>query len=156
MELFRQLAGIDMLHVPYRGDGQALADVLAGRVPVMMSGYVVAAPQIGAGKLLPLAVTSRQRANIFPNVPTFAEAGYPAYTLDTWTGFLAPAGTPADTIQRLNRDIAAVLASPAVQAHLAETGAQSAVTSSAEFAAILRTEWDAYGKLVRKLRLSAE
>jgi tripartite-type tricarboxylate transporter receptor subunit TctC len=155
-ELFKQVAGIELLHVPYRGDGQALADVLAGRVPVMMSGYVVAVPHIKAGKLRALAVTSRSRAGILPEVPTIAESGYPAFVLDTWTGFFAAAGTPAGLIDRLNREIAAALAAPAVQVHLAATGAEAAVTAPAEFAAFVRQEWEAYGKLVRKLRLTPE
>jgi tripartite-type tricarboxylate transporter receptor subunit TctC len=155
-ELFKQVAGIELLHVPYRGDGQALTDVLAGRVPVMMSGYVVALPHIRAGKLRALAVTSRSRAGILPEVPTIVESGYPAYELDTWTGFFAPAGTSPALIDNLNREIAAALASPAVQAHLAATGAEAAVTSPAEFAAFVRREWETYGKLVRKLRLTPE
>ncbi|MEK6208933.1 MAG: tripartite tricarboxylate transporter substrate binding protein [Pseudomonadota bacterium] len=155
-ELFKQVAGIELLHVPYRGDGQALSDVLAGRVPVMMSGYVVALPHIKAGKLRALAVTSRSRTGILPEVPTIAESGYPAYVLDTWTGFFAPAGTSAELIDKLNREIAASLATPAVQAHFAATGAEAAVTSPAEFAAFVRQEWETYGKLVRKLSLKAE
>jgi len=155
-ELFKQVAGIELLHVPYRGDGQALSDVLAGRVPVMMSGYVVALPHIKAGKLRALAVTSRQRTGILPEVPTIAESGYPAYVLDTWTGFFAPVGTSAELIDKLNREIAASLATPAVQAHFAATGAEAAVTSPAEFAAFVRQEWETYGKLVRKLSLKAE
>jgi tripartite-type tricarboxylate transporter receptor subunit TctC len=155
-ELFKQVAGIELLHVPYRGDGQALADVLAGRVPLMMSGYVVALPHIRAGKLRALAVTSRSRAGILPEVPTIVESGYPAYILDTWTGFFASAGTSAAMIDKLNREIAAALATPAVQVHLAATGAEAAVTSPAEFAAFVRREWETYGKLVRKLRLTAE
>jgi tripartite-type tricarboxylate transporter receptor subunit TctC len=130
--------------------------VLAGRVPVMMSGYVVAIPHIKAGKLRALAVTSRSRAGILPEVPTIAESGYPAFVLDTWTGFFAPAGTPAGLIDRLNREIAAAMAAPAVQVHLAATGAEAAVTAPAEFAAFVRQEWEAYGKLVRKLRLTPE
>lgn len=155
-ELFKQVAGIELLHVPYRGDGQALTDVLAGRVPVMMSGYVVVIQHIKAGKLRALAVTSRSRAGILPEIPTIAESGYPAFVLDTWTGFFAPAGTPAGLIDKLNREIAAALAMPAVQVHLAATGAEAAVTSPAEFAAFVRQEWETYGKLVRKLRLTAE
>jgi tripartite-type tricarboxylate transporter receptor subunit TctC len=155
-ELFKQVAGIELLHVPYRGDGQALADVLAGRVPLMMSGYVVALPHIRAGKLRALAVTSRSRAGILPEVPTIVESGYPAYTLDTWTGFFASAGTSAAMIDKLNREIAGALATPSVQVHLAATGAEAAVTSPAEFAAFVRREWETYGKLVRKLRLTAE
>ena len=155
-ELFKQVAGIELLHVPYRGDGQALTDVLAGRVPLMMSGYVVALPHIKAGNLRALAVTSRSRTGILPEVPTIAESGYVTYRLDTWTGFFAPAGTPAGLIDKLNREIAAALATPAVQAHFAATGAEAAVTSPAEFEAFVRQEWETYGKLVRKLRLTPE
>ncbi len=155
-ELFKQVAGIDLLHIPYRGDGQALTDVLAGRVPLMMSGYVVALPHIQAGKLRALAVTSRQRADILPQVPTIAESGYQTYVLDTWTGFFAPARTSTEVVAELNREIAAALATPAVREHLAATGAQAAVTSPAEFAAFVREEWGSYGKLVRKLKLTPE
>ena len=155
-ELFKQAAGIELLHIPYRGDGQALTDVLAGRVPLMMSGYVVATPHIRAGKLRALAVTSPRRAEILPGVPTIAESGYPTYVLDTWTGFFAPAGTPAEVIDKLNHEIAAALTAPAVQAQLAATGADAAVTSPAEFAAFVLQEWEAYGKLVRKLSLKPE
>jgi tripartite-type tricarboxylate transporter receptor subunit TctC len=156
MELFKQVAGIELLHIPYRGDGQALPDLLAGRVPLMMSGYVIAIPHIKAGKLRALAVTSPRRAEIFPHVPTIAEAGYPAYGFDTWAGILAPAGTPADIVTKLNREIAAALATPAMKAQLASTGAEAKVTSPAEFAAYLRRESEAYGKLVRKLQLKPE
>ena len=156
MELFNQVAGIELLHIPYRGDGQALPDVLAGRVPLMMSGYVVAMPHIKAGKLRALAVTSPRRVRILPEVPTIAESGYPAFALDTWAGFFAPAGTPAETVNLLNREIAAALATPTMQAQLAATGAEATVTSPAEFAAFIRREWETYGKLVRKLQLKPE
>ena len=156
MELFKQVSGIELLHVPYRGDGQALTDVLAGRVPLMMSGYVVALAHIQAGSLRALAVTSRQRAEILPRVPTIVEAGYPAYALDTWTGFFAPAGTSPEVVASLNREIAAALAAPSVRAQLTATGAQAAVTSPAEFAAFVRQEWETYGKLVRGLQLKPE
>ena len=155
-ELFKHLSGANLLHVPYRGDGQALSDVLAGRVPVMMSGYVVAAQHINTGKLRALAVTSARRSNILPGVPTFAEAGYPDYALETWTGFFAPSGTPTGVIALLNREIAAALAMPSVQAHLLATGAESAVTSPAEFAAFIRKEWESYGKLATTLNLTTE
>ena len=155
-ELFKQVAGIELLHIPYRGDGQALNDVLAGRVPVMMSGYIVVLPHVRAGKLRALAVTSNQRTGILAEVPTIVESGYPAYKLDTWTGFFAPAGASAGLIDKLNREIAAALATPAVQAQFAATGAEAAVTSPAEFAAFVRQEWEIYGRLVRKLRLTPE
>ncbi len=155
-ELFKRAAGVDLLHVPYRGDGQALTDVLAGRVPLMMGGYVVAIPHIRAGKLRALAVTSRQRASILKDVPTIAEAGYPSYAVDAWTGFFAPAGTPVAVVDRFNRAIAAALATPSVQAHLAATGASSAAGPPGEFAVFVQQEWERYGKLVRELELKAE
>jgi tripartite-type tricarboxylate transporter receptor subunit TctC len=155
-ELFKRAAGIDLLHVPYRGDGQALTDVLAGRVPLMMGGYVVAAPHIRAGKLRALAVTSHQRAQILGDVPTIGEAGYPGYAVDAWTGFFAPARTPVAVVERLNRAIAAALATAPVQAHLAATGAVSAAGTPGEFAWFVQQEWERYGKLVRELGLKAE
>ena len=155
-ELFKQVAGIELLHIPYRGDGQALPDVLAGRVPLMMSGYVVAMPHIKAGKLRALAVTAPRRTEILPDVPTIADSGYPAYALDTWTGFFAPAGTPAETVNTLNREIAAALATPAMKEQLAATGAEATVTSPAEFAAFVQRESGTYGKLVRRLQLKPE
>jgi len=156
MEVFARAAAIEMVHVAYRGDGQALTDLLSGRVPLMMSGYVVALPHVQAGKLRALAVTSAERADIFPSVPTVAEAGYKGYAVDAWTGFFAPAGTPAPVVERLNREIAAALASPAVQAHLVATGARSSTSSPAQFARFVKTEWERYGKLVRELDLHAE
>src|SRR5262245_3272946 len=122
MEVFARDAGIEMVHVAYRGDGQALTDLLSGRVPLMMSGYVVALPHLRAGKLRALAVTSAARAEILADVPTLAEAGYKGYAVDAWTGFFAPTATPVAVVERLNREIAAALASPAVQAHFAATG----------------------------------
>jgi tripartite-type tricarboxylate transporter receptor subunit TctC len=156
MEVLKQVAGIEMLHIPYRGDAQALADVLAARVPLMMSGYVVAQPHIKAGKLRALAVTSQQRAAIFPEVPTIAESGYPAFELDTWAGFFAPAGTPPDVVDKLNREIAAAINTPPVQAHFVATGAEAVFTSSAVFGAYVRQEWETYGRLIGRLKLTPE
>jgi tripartite-type tricarboxylate transporter receptor subunit TctC len=156
MEMFTETAGINLLHIPYRGDGQALADVLSGRVQLMMSGYVVVLPHIRAGKLRALAVTAQQRAAIFAEVPTIVEAGYPKYALDLWTGFFAPAGTPAAVVNKLDAEIVAALSTPALQQQLATTGATAAVISPARFAAFVRDEWETYGKLVRKLKLTPE
>jgi tripartite-type tricarboxylate transporter receptor subunit TctC len=156
MELFKEVAGIDLVHIPYRGDAQALGDVLGGRVPLMVSGYIAVMPHIKSGKLRALAVTGRQRAAIFPNVPTIAEAGFPAFLLETWAGFLAPAGTPEPVVATLNRELAAALATPAMREQFVITGAEAAVTTPAEFALFIRHEWTAYGKLVAKLQLKPE
>jgi len=156
MAMFARSANIELLHVPYRGDAQGLTDVLAGRVSVMISGYPAALSHVRAGSLRALAVTSSQRAHIFPGVRTMAEAGYPGAVLDAWTGFFAPAGTPRTVIDRLNREIAAALTLPKLQAHFAATGAQVSVGSPEEFAALVKEEWQRYGKLVRALGLKAE
>jgi tripartite-type tricarboxylate transporter receptor subunit TctC len=156
MAMFTRAAGIDLLHVPYRGDVQGLTDVLAGRVSMMISGYPVALPHVKAGTLRALAVTSTQRTPIFPGVPTMAEAGYPDAVLDAWTGFFAPAGTPGKVIERLNREIAAALTQPTLQAHFAATGAEASAGSPEEFAVLVRREWERYGRLVRDLGLKAE
>ena len=156
MEVFKQVAGIEMLHIPYRGDAQALADVLAGRVPVMMSGYVVAQPHIKSGRLRALAVTSRQRAAIFPEVPTIVQSGYPAFALDTWAGFFAPSGTPRGVIDKLNGEINAAIDTPPVQTHFEATGAETVIASTAAFGAYVRQEWETYGRLIGKLKLTPE
>lgn len=156
MKLFERTAGLDLLHVPYRGDGQALADLLSGRVMLMMSGYPIVQPHLRAGTLRVLAVTSSERAAIFPDVPTIAEAGYPDYRLDVWVGFFAPAHTPGAVIQRLNREIAAAVTAAAVQQRLALTGAQVTVSSAAQFATLVKQDWERYGALVRDMGLRVE
>ncbi len=156
MELLLSKAGVKMLHIPYKGDGQALTDVLSGRVPVLMSGYQVVLPHIRAGKLRALAVTSRTRVSILPDVPTIAQSGYPDYVLEAWAGFFAPAGTSAAVVAKLNREISTALATPALQELLTSTGAQAVSSSPEEFAAFVMQEWITYGKLVRELKLKAQ
>jgi tripartite-type tricarboxylate transporter receptor subunit TctC len=156
MEMLMQVAGMRLVHIPYRGDSQALADVLAGRVPMMMSGYVVAQPHIKTGRLRALAVTQQRRAEILPDVPSIAEAGFPSYALDVWAGFFAPAGTSDATVNVLNREIALAIASPQVRAQFVATGAVAAVGPAPDFALYVRQEWVAYGKLVKALGLKPE
>jgi tripartite-type tricarboxylate transporter receptor subunit TctC len=156
VEILNEVTGMKMLHVPYRGDSQAMADVLAGRLSLMMSGYVVAQPLIKAGKLRALAVSAARRTPIFPDVPTVAEAGYPAYSLEVWTGFFAPAGTPDATIALLNKEIAYAIASPQIRAQFAATGAEAAVGPPADFGLFVRQELGLYARVVQKLGLKPE
>lgn len=156
MEVFKRAAGLSFAHVPYKGDGQALTDVLPGRVPLMVGGYPASMPAIQAGTLRALAVTSPSRASVLPDVPTMAEAGYPDATLNVWTGFFAPARTPTAVIDRLNRAIAEAVATPAVQEHLAATGAKAWTTSPASFAAFIAQENARYEKLVTELGLKQQ
>ena len=100
-----QMADIKLTHAPYRGAGPALADVLGGHVPILVSNISVAAPQVETGKLRPLAVTSPERSPIFPNVPTVAESGFPGYQISEWFGVIGPAGLPDDIVNRMNKAI---------------------------------------------------
>jgi tripartite-type tricarboxylate transporter receptor subunit TctC len=156
MEVLQRAAGIRLMHVPYKGDAQALTDVIAGRVPVMVSGIPAALPQIKAGKLRALGVTTSQRIAALAEVPTIAEAGVPGYEMAAWTGFFAPAGTPRSIVDSLNRELIASLQSAAVKANLEATGGQIAPSSSSEFAVFVRKEFERYGKLVKGLGLKVD
>lgn len=156
MEMFTEAAGLDMVHVPYRGDGQAMTDVLPGRVPLVASGYPAAVPHVKAGKLRALAVTSSKRTGILPDVPTVAEAGYPAATLDVWTAFFAPAKTSPALVERYGKELRAALGNPALQEQFTATGAQAMTMTNAEMTVFMGKEFERYGRIVRKLGLKPE
>ena len=156
VEMFADEAGLEMVHVPYRGDGQAMTDVLPGRVPLIAGGYPAAVPHVRAGKLRALAVTSATRAGILAEVPTLGEAGYPGATLDVWTAFFAPARTPAVVVDRLSRELRAAMESPALQEQFAATGARVIGRSRKEMAEFVAAESERYARLVRKLGLRPE
>src|SRR5882724_2204292 len=121
-ELFKSLAKVDLIHIPYKGSAPAIQDVMSGQVPMMFDTSVVAGPHIQSGKLRALAVTSSKRAPAFPNVPTVAEAGLPGYELVSWQAIFAPAGTPQPIVDRLYAEIAKILKSPEMQERLANLG----------------------------------
>jgi len=156
METFNRAAGIRLVHIPYKGDSQALADIMAGRVTVMVSGIPAALPQIRSGNLRALGVTTAQRVRALADVPTIAEAGLSGYEMYAWTGFFAPARTPPATIERLNRELTASLRSEEVKAHLEATGGRIAPSSPAQFAEFVQREWKRYGKLVSDLQLKID
>jgi len=156
METFNRAAGIRLVHIPYKGDSQALADIMAGRVTVMVSGIPAALPQIRSGNLRALGVTTAQRVRALADVPTIAEAGLSGYEMYAWTGFFAPARTPPATIERLNRELTASLRSEEVKTHLEATGGQIAPSSPAQFAEFVQSEWKRYGKLVSDLQLKID
>jgi tripartite-type tricarboxylate transporter receptor subunit TctC len=116
------MAGIDVVHVPFKGSGQALIDVVAGRVSMIFDNMPSALPHIKGGKLRALGVTSLKRSGVLPDVPTIAEAGLPGYESLSWSGFAVQAATPKDVVQRLNRETAAILATPEMKQKLAEQG----------------------------------
>jgi tripartite-type tricarboxylate transporter receptor subunit TctC len=117
-ELFKNAAGIDMVHIPYRGDSQAIAALLAGDVPVIVGTSVLVAPQIESGSVRGLAVTSSTRSKLLPNVPSAAEAGLRDFDVRTWAGLIAPKGTPPEIVAQLNQAVQAALADPAVKARI--------------------------------------
>lgn len=148
-ELLKLMAKVDLVHVPYKGLGPALTDLMGGQVQLIISTMASALPQIKAGKLRPLAVTTAQRSVFFPEVPTMDEAGVRGYEFNTWYGLLVPSGTPRAIIDRLNKETTKVLESPAVKEQFAPQGLEAAPTSPEEFGAYLKSEVEKWGKVVR-------
>ena len=151
-ELFKHMTGVFMLHVPYRGSGPALLDLVAGNMDVMFDNLPSSMQQIKAGKLLPLAVTSGKRSPALPDLPTIEEAGGPAlkgYEASSWFGLLAPAGTPAAIVERLQQETAKALASPAVREKLLAQGAVPGGITPAEFAKMIEAEHAKWAKVVK-------
>jgi len=155
-ELFKSLTGVDLVHVPYKGAALVINDVIAGHVPI---GFVLlpgALPQVRGGRLKALAVTTEQRVSAAPNLPTMAEAGVPGLALFEWAGILVPAGTSTKIISRLNEDISKVVLSPQTRQQWIEQGLEPRVTTSDELAAIIKSDVDKWGKIVRQAGIQVE
>jgi tripartite-type tricarboxylate transporter receptor subunit TctC len=150
MALFASMAGIQLTHVPYRGSGQATTDLLAGTVKMAFPGSAGMVAHIRAGKLRALAVSGSSRSPQLPEVPTLAESGLAGYSAYVWLGLLAPKGTPAAVIERLNRDARAALATPEVAGYFQETGIEPVGSSAAEFEAFFREERERWARVVRE------
>ncbi|TPG21319.1 tripartite tricarboxylate transporter substrate binding protein [Variovorax guangxiensis] len=149
-ELFKQMAGVDMQHVPYRGSAPAVSDLLGGQISVMFDNMPSAIPHVKGGKLRALAVTTAKRSPALPDVPTIAEAGVPGYEATSWFGLLAPAGTPAPIVAKLNASILKALADPEVKKKLAEQGAEPFGEKPEQFAAFIQAETAKWGKVVKE------
>jgi tripartite-type tricarboxylate transporter receptor subunit TctC len=150
-EMFKTMAGVDMVHVPYKGTGQSMQDLLAGQHAVAFDTVPAVGPYVRAGRLRPLAVSSVKRLAEFPELPTVAEAGLPGYQMSTWYGVFAPAGTPAAIVSRLHAEIAKVMQAPDVRERLAQIGVDDTVTRSPEeFAALVRADIARYAKIVKE------
>jgi tripartite-type tricarboxylate transporter receptor subunit TctC len=148
-ELFRQMAKVDIVDIPYRGAAPVVSDLLGGQVELAILDMAVALPQLRAETLKPLAVTSRGRFEGLPDVPTFAEAGVPGYEASGWLGLMAPAGTPPAVLSRLREAAARAIADPNVVARLSPLGVTPATGSSEEFAEFLRADVDKWTKVLR-------
>jgi len=155
-ELFDSMTGVKLVHVPYKGAAPALADLLGGQVQLMFSTMPPALPHVKDGKLRALAVTSRKRSPAAPELPTIDEAALPGFEAITWHGVVAPAGTPAAIIARLNREIVAILHLPEVVERLSGQGTEALGSTPEEFASYIKSESVKWAKVVRESGAKAE
>lgn len=156
MELFKALAGVDLVHVPYKGSTQARTDLLSGQVQLVVDGLLPNLPHIRAGKLKALAVTNARRAPVAPEIPTMAEAGVPAYVSDTWYALLAPAGTPPAVLEQLRSATAAALKNPALREKFVQQGAEPAGGGPAALDELMRADLARWRKVVADARLQVD
>ena len=148
-ELFKTMAGVNMVHVPYKGSAPAVTDLVGGQVQLMFDNLPSSLQQIKGGKLRAIAVTSAQRSPALPDIPTIAESGLPGFEATSWFGVLAPAGTPAAIVNRLNAEVDKWLQSDSGKAQLFEQGALPAGGTPEEFAAYIRAETEKWAKVVK-------
>jgi tripartite-type tricarboxylate transporter receptor subunit TctC len=156
-ELFSRQAGIRLLHVPYKGNSQALVDVIGGQIAMMFDQVSTSSPQIKAGKVRPLGVTSLKRSPLLPEVPTVDESGLPGFEDITFNGLVAPAGTPHEILARLNRAVAAAVSEPELYKRFIERGIElKASASPEEFAAHIRAEFEKKKRLAQEAGIKSE
>ena len=154
-ELFKMMAGVDLTHVPYRGSGAAIADLLGGHVQVSFFGPVASIGYIKSGQLRALAVTDRKRLAVLPDVPTVAEQ-VPGFESFSWFGVGAPKGTPVEIVDRLNREVNAGLADPKISARIGELGGETLSGSSEDFGKLIASETEKWGRVVRFAGIKSE
>ena len=156
VELFKKMAGLDMIGVPYKGAGEATGAVLAGQVNMLFTQVAPALPHIKTGKLRALATTSLQRSAELPDVPTLSESGLTGFQVDAWSGVLAPAKTPPEIVAKLQREIARILHSPDTKARLASFGFEPVGNTPAQFAALIKAELMKWEKLIKDAGIKPE
>jgi tripartite-type tricarboxylate transporter receptor subunit TctC len=148
-ELFNSAAGVQLNHVPYKGSGPAMQDLLSGQVKVSFAGVPNVITHVKAGRLRALGVTTTKRASEMPDVPTIAEAGVPGYEATLWLGLLAPVGTPPEVIQRIYTETVKILQDPELQPSFRAAGVEASVIPPTEFGEFIRSEYEKWGKVVR-------
>jgi tripartite-type tricarboxylate transporter receptor subunit TctC len=149
LELFRMSAGLQLVHVPYKGGGPALVELIAGQVQALFSIALAATPQVKAGKVRALAITSAERSPVAPELPTVAESGFPGFEVIGWFGWLAPARTPNAIVERLNREIVIALNRPEVRNRLLDMSTVPVGNTPRQFAGFIRSERDKWARVVR-------
>jgi len=155
-EWFARLAGIKLTHVPYKGGGQAITDLLGGQVQLASLGAAPLVPHYKSGKLKLLAQTTDRRSPLLPEVPTYQETGFKALSIEQWQGVFLPAGTPEEIAARLHSEIVKVLAEPTVRERFAQNGLETVGDSPEQFAAVVRRDYEKYGPLLRELKISID
>jgi tripartite-type tricarboxylate transporter receptor subunit TctC len=154
--LFNQMAGVKMTHIPYKGSGAAIADMLSGQVQFYAPNLFLSLPHVRAGKLHSLGVTTAQRSPIAPDLPTIAESGLPGYEVSTWFGIFVPSGTPRAAVNQLNQALAEIVKSRVMQERLAKDGLTGVASAPEEFAKEVARDTEKYGKVIRALGLQAQ
>jgi tripartite-type tricarboxylate transporter receptor subunit TctC len=155
-ELFASMAGIEMLHIPYKGTGQALTDLIAGHIDLMFAPAQTVMPQIETRKLLALAQTGAKRSDALPNIPTVSESGLPGYSAVGWFGLFAPASTPKATLQKLNQGVAMILTQEKIRKAMLERGSDPASGSAEDFSTFLRLDQAKWDKLIKDNRIAVQ
>jgi tripartite-type tricarboxylate transporter receptor subunit TctC len=155
-ELFEDMAGIKALHVPYKSGSAALVDLAGGHVQLMASNTINSRPYVLAKKLRALAITSKERSALYPQLPTVAESGVPGYQADAWYGLVAPAKTPAEIVARLNRELVAILKAGDVRDKLASQGADVIGSTPAQFAQVMKSDIEKWARVTARLHLQTE
>jgi tripartite-type tricarboxylate transporter receptor subunit TctC len=156
MEMIKKAAGIDMVHVPYRGSAPALNDVIAGNVPLMMDSIVTGLPHVRSGALKGIAVSTAKRTLLAPDIPTVAESGIAGFEAFLWYGIVAPAQTPPDIVAQLAREIAAVMALSDIRERLVALGSEPADSNPSSFAAFIKAESEKWGEIVHSSGAKAD
>ncbi len=155
-ELYKSLAKIDIVHVPYKGTGPALTDLVGGQVQFMFPNLTAALPQMKAGKLRALAVTGAQRSQSVPELPTMVEAGVPGYAVTSWYALLAPAGTPADILKRVHAETVKAMSAPDMKDRLAGEGAEPTTGTPAQLTTFLKSEIAKWSKVIKEAGIKGE
>ena len=156
MALFTSMAGVEVVHVPYKGGAPAVADLVAGRLSLMMANLTTAQPHIRSGRLRALGIGTRARSRLFPEVPTIAESGVPGCEANNWNGIVAPARTPKAVIDRLHREIVAVLHESTIAERMAKSALEPIGDTPNEFARYLKEEAEKWGRLIKTAGIRAQ
>jgi tripartite-type tricarboxylate transporter receptor subunit TctC len=155
-ELFKRLAKVEMTHIPYRGGAPAINDLIPGRVDVIFDNMPSILPHVKGGSLRGLAVTTKERVAVVPDIPTIAESGVPGFDVFSWFGFFVPAKTPKDVVAKINVDTNAALVHASVKSRFEELGANPKGSTPAELAAFLKSEMDKWGPVIREAKIRVE